>query len=326
MKRVLSGIQPSGSLTIGNYLGAVQHFLKLQHEADCFFCIVDLHALTVHPDPNELRQRTVDLARVWLAAGLDPAKATIFVQSHVTAHSELAWLLQCFSVMGELNRMTQFKEKSEGRESIPVGLFTYPVLQAADILLYDTDIVPVGEDQKQHIELTRDLAQRLNARHGEIFKVPEPHIAEVGARIMSLEDPTKKMSKSAESAGSYILLQDEPDVIRRKIKRAVTDSEASVRFDPAAKPAVSNLMTIYSQFAGISLDEVAARYEGKGYGPFKTDLAEVVVEGLRPLQERYAELDEADVLAVLAAGRERANEVASATLQRVQDALGLLRP
>ncbi|MFO7173375.1 MAG: tryptophan--tRNA ligase [Bacillota bacterium] len=327
MKRVLSGIQPSGVLTIGNYIGAMRQFVALQHEADCFFCIVDLHALTVPQDPEALHRQTLDLAALYLAVGLDPKKVTLFVQSHVPAHAELGWLLQCVAYFGEMSRMTQFKEKSAGKESVTVGLFTYPALMAADILLYQADLVPVGEDQKQHVELTRDLAQRFNHRFGETFRVPEPLIPKVGARIMSLDDPTKKMSKSNPNPNSYISLLDPPEVIQRKIRRAVTDSEAEVRYDPERKLAVSNLMEIYSQLAGISLEEVAERYRGKGYGVFKQDLAEVVVSALAPIQERYRELRESpELLRILDEGAEKAAAVAEATLRTVKERMGLVLP
>lgn len=327
MQRILSGIQPTGVLTIGNYLGALKRFVELQHEADCFFCVVDLHALTMPKDPAELRANTLRVANLYLASGLNPDKASLFIQSHVPAHSELAWLLSCQTGMGELGRMIQFKEKSKNDENAGVGLFTYPVLMAADILLYQADAVPVGEDQKQHLELARDLAGRFNYRYGEVFKVPEPLITkqESGARIMGLDDPTKKMSKSAPSEMNWIGLLDDPDVIRNKIKRAVTDSGREVCYDPENKPAVSNLMVIYSQFSGLTIEAVRQKYEGgPGYGPFKKDLAEVVVEGLRPLQERYRELQNSgEAQRALSRGAERANEVAETTLKRAKEALGL---
>jgi len=324
MKKVFSGVQPSGTLTIANYLGAMRQFVALQHEAECYFCVVDLHALTVPQDPAALRRQTLDVAALYVAVGLDPKKVTLFVQSHVPAHSELAWLLQCQSYFGELRRMTQFKEKSQGQESVSTGLFTYPTLMAADILLYQTDEVPVGEDQKQHVELTRDIAQRFNHRYGETFRVPEPVIPEVGARIMSLDDPTKKMSKSSTVAGSYISLLDEPNTARKKIMRAVTDSGSEVRHDPETKPAVSNLMEMYSILSNLSLEAVRARYEGQGYGPFKKDLAELVVTALEPIQKRYSELRTSGELeAILADGAARARTAAAPTLRIVQERLGL---
>ncbi|MCL6637650.1 MAG: tryptophan--tRNA ligase, partial [Alicyclobacillus sp.] len=280
LPRVLSGIQPSGIMTLGNYLGAMKNFVKLQHEAECFFCIVDLHAVTVPQEPAELRQNTLNLAALYLACGIDPDKATLFVQSQVPAHAELGWLLQCVAYYGELGRMTQFKDKSSQREVVTAGLFTYPALMAADILLYQADLVPVGEDQKQHLELTRDLADRFNRRYGPTFTVPEPYIPEVGGRIMSLEDPAKKMSKSDANPNAYIAMLDDADTIRRKVLRAVTDSGREIRYDPQEKPAISNLLTIFALCSGQSLAEVEAAYAGKGYGEFKKDLAEVVVAAL----------------------------------------------
>jgi tryptophanyl-tRNA synthetase len=325
MKKVFSGIQPSGTLTIGNYLGAMRHFVALQDEADCLFCIVDLHAITVPQDPEELRQNTRSLAALYLAAGIDPKKAILFVQSHVPAHAELGWMLQCVVHYGELGRMTQFKDKSEKAEVVTAGLFTYPALMAADILLYQTDLVPVGDDQKQHLELTRDLAERFNKRYGQTFVVPEPLIAKVGARIMSLEDPTKKMSKSDASAWAYISMLDDPDVIRKKISRAVTDSEREVRFDPEKKPAISNLLTIYSLFANKSIAELEKEYQGQGYGPFKKDLAEAVVAGLAPIQARYRDiLDSPDLDQILREGAERAAAKCESTLADVKRKLGFM--
>ena len=290
MQRVFSGIQPSGTLTIGNYLGAIKNFVRLQREATCYFCIVDLHAVTVPQDPEKLRENTLSLAAMYLAAGIDPEHSVLFTQSHVPAHAELGWLLQCVAYYGELGRMTQFKDKSAHKEVVTAGLLTYPALMAADILLYHTDLVPVGEDQKQHLELTRDIAERFNRRFGDTFVIPEPYIPKVGGRIMSLEDPSRKMSKSDESAGGYISMLDDADTIRRKVSRAVTDSEREVRFDEAAKPAISNLLTIFALCADRTVDDVAADYDGKGYGPFKKDLAEVVVDTLQPIQQRYQEL------------------------------------
>lgn len=312
-------------MTIGNYLGAMKNFVKLQETADCLFCIVDLHAITVPQDPQALRQNTLNLAALYLAAGIDPERATLFVQSHVPAHAELGWMLQCVAYYGELGRMTQFKDKSAKKEVVTAGLFTYPALMAADILLYQTTLVPVGEDQKQHLELTRDVAERFNNKYGETFTIPEPYIPEVGGRIMSLEDPGKKMSKSDESAGAYISMLDDPAVIRKKIARAVTDSEREVRYDPAAKPAISNLMTIYALCADLSLEAVEQRYAGQGYGPFKKDLAEVVVETLAPIQSRYQELTRSgEVEVLLRKGAERAAEKCANTLQAVKERFGFL--
>ncbi|MFD1676654.1 tryptophan--tRNA ligase [Alicyclobacillus fodiniaquatilis] len=325
MKRVFSGIQPSGNLTIGNYLGAMKNFVHLQHEADCLFCVVDLHAITVPQSPEALRQNSRNLAALYIAAGIDPEKATVFIQSHVTAHAELGWLLQCIAYYGELGRMTQFKDKSAQKDVVTAGLFTYPALMAADILLYQTNLVPVGEDQKQHLELTRDIAERFNHRFGDTFAIPDPYIPQVGGRIMSLENPAKKMSKSDESAGAYISMLDEPDVIRKKISRAVTDSDREVRYDLENKPAISNLMTIFGLFTEMSMDEVTQHFAGKGYGPFKKELAEAVVEGLAPVQKRYHELVASDeVDQVLRLGAQKAASMCESTLVAVKDKLGFL--
>lgn len=324
-KRVFSGIQPSGTLTLGNYLGAMKHFAELQGDADCLFCVVDLHAITVPQEPENLRRNTRNLAALYLAAGIDPAKSTLFVQSHVPAHAELGWLLQCIAYYGELGRMTQFKDKSAQKDVVTAGLFTYPALMAADILLYQTDLVPVGDDQKQHLELARDIAIRFNNRFGETFVVPEPMIAKVGGRIMSLENPEKKMSKSDESVSAYISMLDEPAVIRKKISRAVTDSDREVRYDVENKPAVSNLMTIYALCANMSIQDVEAKFAGQGYGPFKKDLAEVVVETLEPIQTRYKELVESSLVDdILHEGAKRANEKAAHTLAEVKRKFGFL--
>lgn len=326
MTRVFSGIQPSGTVTIGNYLGAIQNFVRLQNEAECLFCVVDLHAITVPQDPEELRKNAKRLAALYLASGIDPDKATVFIQSHVTAHAELGWLLQCIAYYGELGRMTQFKDKSSQRDVVTAGLFTYPALMAADILLYQTNLVPVGEDQKQHLELTRDIALRFNNRFGETFAIPEPYIPTVGGRIMSLENPEKKMSKSDASEGAYISMLDEPEVIRKKISRAVTDSDREVRYDVEQKPAVSNLMGIYGLFRGMSMPEVEAHFAGVGYGPFKKELAEAVVDGLAPIQARYRELMSSDEIdEALRHGAERARAMCETTLQDVKDKLGFTR-
>lgn len=327
MKTIFSGIQPSGILTLGNYLGAMKHFVPLQEEFNCYYCIVDQHAITVPQDPAVLKQNIRRLAALYLAVGLDPNKVTLFIQSEVPAHAKLGWIMLCTSYLGELERMTQFKDKSDGRgESIPGGLLAYPPLMAADILLYDTDFVPVGEDQKQHLELTRDLANRFNSRYGEIFKVPDIRLPETGARIMSLQDGTKKMSKSDANQGGFISMLDDPDTITKKIKRAQTDSDSQVRYDKDEKPAVSNLMTIYSLCSGKSLEEIQAMYEGKGYGAFKTDLAEVVVETLRPIQGRYEQLFHTSELDdILTAGAQKANEAANRMLHKVELAMGMAR-
>ena len=325
MKRVLSGIQPSGQLTLGNYIGAMKHFVAMQEEHDCSFMIVDLHAITVPQEPAALREQSESVAALFVAAGLDPAKANIFMQSHVREHAELGWLLTTMTYMGELERMTQFKDKSSGKESVGAGLFTYPSLMAADILLYQTDLVPVGEDQKQHLELTRDLAGRFNQRYGETFTVPQPLIPKVGARVMSLDDASKKMSKSNPNAGSYIALLDSPDVIRKKISRAVTDSGREVKFDPQNKPEVSNLIAIYSACSGLTPQEIEARYEGQGYGPFKKDLAEQVVALLEPIQARYQEVRASGELRrILADGAENARQVAAQTVRTVKERMGFV--
>jgi tryptophanyl-tRNA synthetase len=324
MARVLSGIQPTGDTHLGNYLGALRNWVEFQDEHDAYYCVVDLHALTVEQDPEELRAKTLDMAQILLAAGIDPERSTLFVQSHIPEHSELCWILNCIATMGELSRMTQFKEKSQGRDSVSVGLFDYPVLQAADILIYDADQVPVGEDQRQHLELTRDIAARFNNRFGSTFVVPEAAIPKVGAKIYDLQEPTKKMSKSADSPQGTVLVLDPPEVIRRKLKRAVTDTETEVRFDPGAKPGVSNLLTILGLSTGRTPQEAAAGYTQ--YGPLKTDTADALVEFLRPLRERYAELaeDPGETAAILKRGAEKAQQVAGATLARAKDRIGLL--
>jgi tryptophanyl-tRNA synthetase len=324
MPRVFSGIQPTGELHLGNYLGAVRRWVSDQHEADSFYCVVDLHALTVPQDPAELRAKTLQLAQLLLAIGLDPTVCTLFVQSHVAEHARLAWLMECTASVGELRRMTQFKEKGDRAEFISAGLFTYPALQAADILLYDTDRVPVGDDQRQHLELARDLALRFNSRYGETFVVPEHAIPPVGARIMDLQEPTRKMSKSVDSPQGTVLVLDPPEVLTKKLKRAVTDTEAEVRFDPEAKPGVSNLLSILGAVTGREPEACAEGYSQ--YGPLKADVAEALVEALRPVQDRYAELaaDPAETARLLGVGAAKAQEVAAATYRRAADACGLL--
>jgi tryptophanyl-tRNA synthetase len=323
--RVLSGIQPSGKLTIGNYIGAMKNFVALQHEHDCYFMVVDLHAITVPQEPAALREQSESVAALYVAAGLDPAQVSIFMQSHVPAHAELGWLLTTMTYMGELERMTQFKDKSEGKDAVGAGLFVYPSLMAADILLYNTNLVPVGDDQKQHLELTRDLAGRFNYRYGDTLVIPEPFIPKVGARIMSLEDGTKKMSKSSPNAGSLIALLDSPDEIRKKISRAKTDLGREVMFDVQNKPEVSNLMTIYAQCSGQTIEQVQTTYEGQGYGAFKKDLAEVVVQVLEPIQSKYADIrSSGEIRQILRDGAERAGAVAEATLRQVKEAMGFL--
>jgi len=323
--RVLSGIQPTGNLHIGNLIGAIRHWVAGQDDTDSFFCIVDLHAITVQQEPLVLRAKTREVAGLLLAAGLDPKRCTLFVQSHVTAHAELAWVLNCFTPYGWLGRMTQFKEKSgRQREQASAGLFDYPVLMAADILLYQTHQVPVGEDQRQHLELTRDLAERFNHLFGETFRVPEARIAEVGARIMGLDDPSKKMSKSEESPHHAINLLDPPDVIRRKVMRATTDSGRSIRFDQQ-RPGIYNLCTVYQVFTGKEAEAIEEEWADCGYGDFKAAVAEAVVEGLRPLQERYAVYanDPAQLEAILAEGAQRASAEAAPTLALVKLRVGL---
>ena len=325
--RVFSGIQPSGTLHLGNYLGAVKNWVAMQETHDCLYCAVDLHAITVRQERAELKRATLDLVNLFLASGVDPERSIVIVQSHVPQHSELAWILNTVAYMGELRRMTQFKDKTGGGEgeSIAVGLFDYPVLMAADILLYRADAVPVGEDQKQHVELTRDLAERFNKAFGKTFVVPKPIIRTEGARVMALDDPTKKMSKSAGSEAGHIALTDAPDAIRRKIRRAVTDSGTEVRPGPD-KPALSNLLEIYSVLGGETLDALVDRYAGKGYAHFKGDLGEVVVGALAPLQARIAELeaDKAYVFDVLKTGADRAEAIASRTLAKVHERLGIV--
>ncbi|CEG26104.1 tryptophanyl-tRNA synthetase [Bacillus sp. B-jedd] len=326
MKTIFSGIQPSGTITLGNYIGALKQFVELQEDYNCYFCIVDQHAITVPQDRLELRKNIRSLAALYLAVGLDPDRATLFIQSEVPAHAQAGWMMQCISYIGELERMTQFKDKSAGKDAVSAGLLTYPPLMVADILLYSTDLVPVGEDQKQHLELTRDLAERFNKRYSEIFTIPEVRIPEVGAKIMSLQEPTKKMSKSDPNTKAFISILDEPKVIEKKIKSAVTDSEGNVRFDKEHKPGVSNLMTIYSILGGKTIEEIQAAYEGKGYGEFKADLAQVVIAALKPIQDRYHELMESSELDdILDFGAEKANRTASKMLKKMENAMGLGR-
>jgi len=323
-KRIFSGAQPTGQLHIGNYLGALKNWVALQDEYEAFYCIVNLHAITLPQDPATLRKATLDLARIYLAAGVDPEKSTIFIQSDVPEHAELTWVLSCISRMGELERMTQFKDKGKGNtERAGVGLFTYPVLMAADILLYQTDLVPVGQDQKQHLELSRDLAERFNRDFGETFKVPEPYIPKAGASIKSLQDPEKKMSKSDENPNGSIFLLDDPDTVTKKIKRAVTDSGTTIEFDET-RPAISNLLSIYQILTERSAEECVAHFEGKGYGQFKTELAEVVVEFLRPFQDRIREFDDETLLSILKPGAEKARSIAADTLRKVYERMGIV--
>jgi tryptophanyl-tRNA synthetase len=326
---VFSGIQPTAdSLHLGNALGAVQQWVPLQDDFDTFFCIVDLHAITVPQDPAVLRRRTLVTAAQYLALGIDPARSTIFVQSHVPAHTDLAWVLGCFTGFGQASRMTQFKDKSakQGSDSATVGLFTYPVLQAADVLLYDTNLVPVGEDQRQHLELARDVAQRFNARFPKTLVVPDVMIAKQTAKIYDLAEPTAKMSKSAATDAGLISLLDDPKVSAKKIRSAVTDSEREIRFDPENKPGISNLLSIQSAVTGTDIDTLVAGYSGRGYGDLKSDTADAVISYVTPIRARVAELlaDPAELQAVLAAGAERAREVSAATLGRVYERLGFL--
>ena len=324
MKRVVSGVQPTGNIHLGNYLGALKQFVELQDDHECIYCIVDEHAITVPQDPKALREHILDVAALYLAVGVDPKKSIVFVQSDVSGHAELGWVLCCNSSTGELSRMTQFKDKSKNKESAPTGLFTYPVLMAADILLYDTDIVPVGNDQKQHIELCRDLAIRINNKYKKTFVVPEGRFMKAGARVMALDDPTKKMSKSAENIHSRISLLDEPSKIKKSIMKATTDSEGIVKFDIENKPGISNLLSIYSALSGKSIEELEAMYEGKGYGDFKKDLVEVTVEALAPIKARYEEIRHSDeLIEILKDGAARADAIAQKTMQRVKDNFGL---
>jgi tryptophanyl-tRNA synthetase len=326
MKTIFSGIQPSGTITLGNYIGALSQFVELQDEYNCFFCIVDQHAITVPQDRMVLRNNIRSLAALYLAVGIDPQKATLFIQSEVPAHAQGAWLMQCISYIGELERMTQFKDKSTGKDAVSSALLTYPPLMAADILLYSTDIVPVGEDQKQHLELTRDLAERFNKKYNDILTIPEVRIPKVGARIMSLQDPTKKMSKSDTNNKATITLLDEPAQIIKKIKSAVTDSEGIVKFDRENKPGVSNLLSIYSILSGESIESLEAKYEGKGYGDFKSDLANVVVEALKPIQDKYNELmNSTELDDILDEGAAKANKVAGKMIKKMENAMGLGR-
>ena len=326
MTRVLSGIQPSGDLHLGNYLGAIRNWARVQHTADAFYPVVDLHAVTVPQVPGELGRATLRMSQMLMAAGLDPEVCTIFVQSHVREHTECAWLLECTVSFGELSRMTQFKDKSGQQEFISAGLFTYPALQAADILLYDADEVPVGADQRQHIELTRDIAERFNSRYGETFKLPAAVVPAAGARVMDLQRPTNKMSKSLDSPRGTVDLLDDPSVVARKIKSAVTDSEAEVRYDVQAKPGVSNLLSILAAATGRTPEEAAEGYSM--YGPLKADTADAVVELLRPIQARFAELeaDPAETARLLKMGADKARSIAAVTLERARTNIGLLAP
>jgi tryptophanyl-tRNA synthetase len=326
--RVFSGIQATGAKQIGNYIGAMRQYVATQDEGEAFFCIVDLHSITSEYEPRDLHERTIDLAALLFAVGLDPDRCTLFLQSHVTAHAEAAWLLSAVTGFGQLGRMTQFKEKGEGKEFISAGLFTYPVLMAGDILLYQTDIVPVGDDQRQHIELARDVAERFNSRFGKTFTVPKGVFPEVGARIMDLQEPTKKMSTTAGTPQGTVLILDPPDVIRKKFKTAVTDSGREITYDPENKAGVSNLIEILSVASDRPIPQVEAAYAGKGYGDLKGDTAEAVIELFRPMQERYTELraDEGELRRLLAVGAQKARETAAPTLERMYERMGFVRP
>ena len=328
-KVMLSGIKPTGDLTLGSYLGAIKNWAERAEQYDCYYFMADLHALTTRNNPADLRRRTLEQLAQYVACGLDPQKNTLFLQSHVPAHAELGWVLNCYTMFGELSRMTQFKDKSaKNADNINGGLFTYPALMAADILLYQPDYVPVGDDQKQHVELTRDVAQRFNNLYGETFRVPEPWIPKVGARIMDLLEPTSKMSKSDEIGNGRVCLMDKPDDIMRKFKRAVTDSETGrcVYFDPEKKPGVANLMQIYSSCTGKSFAEIEAEFDGKGYGVFKPAVGEAVVETLRPIREEAEHIlrDKAYLEGIYRDGAERASRVAECTLRKVYKKVGLV--
>jgi tryptophanyl-tRNA synthetase len=326
-KVILSGIQTSGALTLGSYLGAIKNWVELSDEYECYYMMADLHAITVRQDPAALRRTTLEQLAQYVAVGLDPAKNVIFLQSHVPAHAELGWVLGCYTMFGELSRMTQFKDKSaKNAENINAGLFTYPALMAADILLYQADLVPVGDDQKQHVELTRDVAERFNGVYGDTFTIPKPFIPKIGARIMSLQEPESKMSKSDKSPGGCVYLLDKPEDILRAFKRAVTDSETAVRFDPANKPGVSNLIQIYAVCAGKSFAEVESEFAGRGYGDFKAAVGETVVETLRPIRERAEDLlKNRDYLTeIYRGGAERAGKTANRTLRKVYKKVGFI--
>lgn len=324
MQRAFSGIQPTNNLHLGNYLGALKNWVELQNQYDALYCIVDLHAITVKQEPKELRQNILNAAKTYLALGLNPAKCTIFVQSHVPQHTELAWILNTIAKMAELERMTQFKDKAQQhKQNINLGLFAYPALMAADILLYNTNVVPVGEDQKQHVELTRDLAARFNSLYGKTFIEPEPVINKVGARIMGLDDPNKKMSKSATSPNNYISLLDAPEVVAKKISRAVTDSGTTIE-SGADRPALTNLLTIYSLLSNRSIEEIEKEYAGKGYADFKKGLAEVVKQFIAEFQDKFNALDDKKVKQILEDGAEKARAIASKKMEEVKSKMGLL--
>lgn len=326
-KRILSGVQSTGNLTLGNFLGAINNWVTMQEQYDCYYMIADLHSLTVRNDPKTLRENAMKLIALYVAAGLDPEKNNIFVQSHVSAHSELSWILNCYTYMGELARMTQFKDKSaKHADNINSGLFTYPVLMAADIILYQADLVPVGEDQRQHLELTRDIADRFNKIYGDTFTIPEGYIQKTTAKIMGLQNPEAKMSKSATNLNDVIFLNDAPDDIIKKFKKAVTDSDNLVKFDPENKPGVSNLMQIYGAVTNKTTEEIEKEFVGRGYGDFKMTVAEAVVEKLKPIQEKYNEIlsNEDYIRKIYTKGDENARKIANATLQDVKQKVGLI--
>lgn len=325
-KVIFSGIQPSGKLTLGNYIGAMSNWVKLQDEYDCFYCVVDMHAMTQYQVPKDLRRQTLEAVAIYLACGLDPEKNTLFIQSHVPAHAEAAWLMSCMTYFGELSRMTQFKDKSSRQsENINAGLFTYPVLMACDIVLYQADLVPVGHDQKQHVEITRDIAERFNNRYSETFKIPEVYIPKVGARIMSLQEPTKKMSKSDENENACIYILDSPEVIKRKFKRAVTDSIGKVQLSDD-QPGIKNLISIYSVCKSVAPEEVVAKFENEGYGVFKEAVADAVIEVLKPVQDKFYELmdNKSYLEEVYKAGADKAERAARKTLRKMYKKVGFI--
>ena len=327
-KIIFSGIQPSGYFTLGNYLGALRNWTKLQNQHNCIFCIVDMHALTIRQEPKDLRKRTYDSFIQLIACGIDPEQALLFIQSHVPAHAELAWILNCYTYMGELNRMTQFKDKSiKHSDNINAGLYTYPSLMAADILLYQTDLVPVGQDQKQHIELSRDIAIRFNNSYSPTFVVPEGYFPKAGARVMSLQEPDKKMSKSDENENAYITLLEEPSKIMKKVKRSITDSENQVRYDPKSKAGISNLMEIYSSITGKGMKDIEKEFEGVGYGQFKTIIGETIIDALSPIQKRFKELstEKAYINELIKEGAIKAQKMSYKTLSKVKKKIGLFQ-
>lgn len=325
-KVIFSGIKPSGDLTLGNYIGAIKNWVKLQDEYDCYFCVVDLHAITVRQEPKDLRQRTLEILSIYIASGIDPDKNTLFIQSHVPAHSEAAWLLNCYTYMGELGRMTQYKDKSQKLgDSISAGLFNYPVLMAADILIYNADLVPVGKDQKQHLEIARDIAERFNNIYSPTFVVPDAYIPTEGAKIMDLQDSSKKMSKSEENPNGYILIMDPPEVIRKKVSRAVTDSLGIVKYSDE-QPGVKNLINILSVLTKATPEEIEKNYEGKGYAQFKSDVAEAIIKELEPIQTKVKELmaNKSYLEEIYKKGAEKANYVSMKTLRKMQKKIGLI--